>query len=406
MMLSAKPLDLKGLGVIRMVSLDRPVATNLARLWNETTGPDCDLHRYPRSLLRRRTFLFSARDPGTFWKPHRIGKRPSRFYAAHERGTADAQVFCPGRKRLRLSIESNLPVAPLVPRLRCAASPSDISGSIVPIIVDSIQGQSIRWSHVSQEPFKGLEFGCYLDAAASVARIRRIVGILATAQHVLPYPIIPCTRFTVSPSPIPDFYGAMTATGNGFSRHECLGPHRFGRRTAIALAPPACSASRSGRPLGHGQLAESLAGKIAEPRARLPVFFSQFRGHADLVRSAGLRIAVQEIRSSHGRFLAALATTEPIRLTPSRKCQSQNGQLAERLTRQVRDAGAPARSCVSGCEIRSSNQLFFSALASAMPADFAAARIGAPLGNRKSSKGSTCQVLSYPWHDLNIVHQL
>lgn len=268
------------------------------------------------------------------------------------------------------------------------------------MIVDAVQSQPVRWSHVGKEAFERLKLGRYFDAATSVTGIRRVVRVLAAAAHAGPDLIFTTACFPVCASSIPDFYGAMTSAGNCSPAHQFLGPYGFDFGSTVALAIPAGPASGSRRPSRHSQLSEFLASQVTETRARLAGLLTGFHRHADLVRSARLGVAVQKVRSPHGRFLAALAAAQPIRLTLARKCQPQYRQLAEGLTRQLRDATTAARDGVPRYEVGSANQFFFAALTSAMPAGFTSGRIRPSLYRCKPAEGSTCKVFCFPWHDL------
>lgn len=381
-----------------MMALAFRDAADFAGLGDQASAGDRNLHGNAGSLSCHGTPNSATRKSRPFRKRQGFSNGPSGFDATHKRTITYTQLLSPSGKRLRLSVKTDQPVVSLIAALHCVIGPPYITRSVVSMIVDAIQSQSVRWPHIGGESFERLEVRRYFNTAPSIVRIGWVVGILAATPHILPDSIVSLAGLPVRTASIADIHGTMTAARHSVSRHEFFGPYGFCFGPAIAITAPAGSASSIRRSVGHGQFPESLPGQITKTRPHFASSFTGLRRHADLVRSARLRIAVQKIRSSDGRFLAAVATAKPICLALLRERQPQYRQLAESLIAEIQDTAAATRDRVPVFEIARGNQYFLSASASAIPAHSTASRIGPSLKHGKVAEHLARKIFRYPGH--------
>lgn len=114
-------------------------------------------------------------------------------------GILDAQPFGPLGKAARDTVVRDEDVVTLIPRLHRDCGQTTVTGFVVSIDVDTVNGQAIRdWSDVHEEGFKGRSpLRAHFDATSPVIRISAILRVATPSNHRAP-----CCVFTGSTHPV------------------------------------------------------------------------------------------------------------------------------------------------------------------------------------------------------------
>ena len=135
--------------------------------------------------------------------PQDITDAPTQTDTSSDGFDRESCALRPFLLRQGQAAEFEATVASGIPHLGRLRSPADIAGSIIAVIVDSIDTMFWRTRpHMRQKTIEGLKFRRYFYSATSVILIARVFGILAALFHGRPYPV-----FAALPEAMPFRHG-------------------------------------------------------------------------------------------------------------------------------------------------------------------------------------------------------
>lgn len=152
---------------------------------------------------------------------------PSEYAeAARDHMIGKPSALGPVREKQRLASEGERVTGSSISSLLCSGSPTAITGIIVPVVVDSVDGGRYRraWTHIGEEVLERVPARTDRDSASAIDRIFGVSGIMAPVSYPHPSYVLNCSHaprtMPVGGHPRAGDLGFVASTGLTVAPHQ------------------------------------------------------------------------------------------------------------------------------------------------------------------------------------------